>query len=93
MLTADAGWLVMAAPLLLALAVVGADMVSGPGKREALVPSRGALLLAITFVLAGFIVALRDPALVKVLIPVIGAGSWVTILLRSEDGRRTCRWI
>ena len=41
---------------------------------------------------AGLIVALRDPGLVKTLIPVIGAGTWTPILWRPGRSK-SCRGI
>ena len=86
------GWLVLAGPLLLALAVVSADVLASRLRGETSGPSAAALILSTAFLLAGLIVAIRDPGLVQALIPIIGAGSWVT-LLRRPDGRRTCRAI
>lgn len=90
-LAAESGWWVMAGPALLALSVVGADLLDARRRGGFSGPSPAALLLGATFLLAGFIVALRDPSLVKLLIPVIGAGCWVTLLARSDGSRRACR--
>jgi hypothetical protein len=91
-LAAEAGWLVMAGPLLLALAVVGADVLYSRLQGKSSGPSRAALLLGGTFLLAGVIVALRDPSLVSTLIPVTGSAAWVTLFLsHPNDGRRACR--
>ena len=92
-LAARSGWLVLAGPLLLALTVVGADVLSSRLQGEPARPSGAALILGGAFLLAGSIVALRDPSLVKTLLPVVGAAAWVTILLRSEGGRKACREI
>jgi hypothetical protein len=92
-LAAKSGWLVLAGPLLLALTVVSADVLSSRLQGESARPSGAALILGGTFLLAGSIVAHRDPSLVKTLLPVVGAASWVTILLRSEGGRKACREI
>ncbi len=87
------GWWVMAGPVLLAAAVVCADLVEArlKGKRSA--PSYGALMIAGSFLAAGFIVTLRDPSLVKLLIPVIGPAAWITILLRFDIEHKACKWI
>ena len=82
--TAESGWLVLAGPLFLALAAVGADMWTSRLRGRAAGPSWAALLLGASFLLASWIVALRDPSLVKMLIPVVGAGGWVTLLGRPE---------
>ncbi len=92
-LAAESGWLVLAGPLLLALAVVSADVVNSRLRGRASSPSWSALFLGGSFLLAGFIVALRDPNLVKPLIPTLGAAAWVTLFLRPEGRRRTCRGI
>jgi hypothetical protein len=81
--------LVLAAPLLLALAIVGADVLNSRlrGERSS-VPSPAALLFGGSCLLAGLIVALRDPSLVKELVPLIGATGWVTLLMRPESRRK-----
>lgn len=90
-MAAESGWLVLAGPLGLALTVVSADMLDSRLRGESAGPSGVALIFGITFLLAGVIVALRDPSLVKMLIPVIGSTAGVTILLRSKGGRKPCR--
>lgn len=91
-LAAESGWLVMAGPLLLGLAVVSADVLGSRLKGEPSGPSWAALLLGGTFLLAGVIVALREPGLVKTLIPTIGSSAWVILFLSRPDGRRkACR--
>jgi hypothetical protein len=92
-LAAESRWLVLAGPLLLALTVVSADVLGARLRGESSGPSRAALFLGGAFLLAGLIVNLRDPSLVKTLIPVIGAASWVTLLLRPEGRRKPCRGI
>lgn len=89
-LAAQAGWLVMAGPLLLALAVVSADVLDSRVRGESSGPSVASLMLGGAFLLAGLIVTLRDPGLVKTLIPVIGGASCVPLLLRSKSRRKTC---
>jgi hypothetical protein len=90
-LAAESGWLILAGPLLLALTVVSADVLGSRLRGESSGPSRAALLLGGSFLLAGVIVTLRDPSLVKTLIPVIGAASWVTLLVSPEGRRKPCR--
>jgi hypothetical protein len=84
------GWWVLAGPLLLALAVVSADVLGSRLRGESSAPSPAALLLGGSFLLASWIVALRDPGLVKSLLPILGAASGVT-LLRPAGGRKPCR--
>jgi hypothetical protein len=86
----ESGWLVLGGPLLLALAVVGADALDSRLKGESSGPSWAAVILGVAFLLAGLIVARRDPSLVKTLIPIIGSAAWVTLLLRPEGRRKTC---
>lgn len=90
-LAAESGWMVLAGPLLLALAFVGADMLDSRQRAESAHPSPGALILGGAILLAGLIVTLRDPSLVKTLIPVIGPTVWVTLLLRPDGRRKVCR--
>jgi hypothetical protein len=82
--------LVLASQLLLALLIVSADVLGSRLRGEAAGPSPAALILGVSFVLAGFIVALRDPSLVKTFIPLSGAGAWVVIVGRAEASRRAC---
>jgi hypothetical protein len=89
-LAAESGWLVLAGPLLLALAVVGADVLGSRLRGKSLRPSWTALLLGGSFLWAGLIVALRDPILVKTLIPVVGVTAWPA-LMRPGSPRKTCR--
>jgi hypothetical protein len=90
--TAESGWLVLAGPLCLALSVLGADVVASRLKGESSsTPSWPALLLAGSFLLAGWIVALRDPNLVKTLILAIGVTAWAPLQMRPESRRRACR--
>jgi hypothetical protein len=92
-LAAESGWLVLAGPLLLALAVVSADVVDSRRRGKSSRPSWRALFLGGSFLWAGLIVALRDPSLVKTLLPVFGAAAWATLLLRPGNPRQTCRGI
>ena len=91
-LAAESRWLVMAAPLLLAVTVVGADRLSSRLHGEPWGSFWAALLLGGAILVAGLIVALRDPGLVKTLIPVIGAGTWAPILWRPGRSK-SCRGI
>lgn len=92
-LAAESGWLVLSGPLLLALAVVSADIWDSRVRRESSGPSVAALILGGAILLAGLIVTLRNPSLVKTLIPVIGGTSYVPLLVRSEGRRKACRGI
>jgi protein-S-isoprenylcysteine O-methyltransferase Ste14 len=86
-LAAGSGWLVLAGPLLLAIAFVGADMMNSRLRGKSLRPSPAVLIMGGAFLLAGAIV-IRDPNLVATLIPIIGVAAWVA-LLRPDDRRET----
>ncbi len=92
-LTAESNWMGRAGPLVFAVTVLGADVLSSRLSGKPSGPSWAALLLASSFLLAGLIVTLRDPSLVKTLIPILGAGAWVTLLLRPEGRCRACRGV
>ena len=89
-LAAKSTWLLFLAPALLAVAVVGADALNSFLHGESSRPSPGALILGATFLLAGSLVTLRDPSLVKTHIPIVGSCAWVTSLLRPDNRRKTC---
>ena len=80
---------VLAGPLLLAFAVIGADVQSWPLHGKSSGASAAALLVAATIPLAGLIVMSRDPTLVKTLVPIMGAAAWVA-LLRPRQPRSSC---
>ncbi len=84
---AESGSLVLFAPLALAAAVMGSDALDSRLRGDSWGPSWAALILA------GAIMTLRDPSLFKTLIPVIGAASWVILLLRSRGRRKSCRGV
>ncbi len=92
-LAAASGWLVLTAPLLLALTVVAADVLNSRLQGKSSGPSWTALFVGGAFFLAGLIVSLRDPSLVKTLMPIIGAGAWVPIRPLPEGRARTCKGI
>lgn len=89
-LAANSGWLVMAGPLLLALAVVAADLLASRLSGSSARPSSAAVILGISFVFAGLLVTLREPILVKTLIPIIGVTAWATLLLRPASRQHAC---
>jgi hypothetical protein len=89
-LTAGSATRVLLGPVLLAVAVLGADLVES---RLSGVTDRrpwAALVFAASFLLAGLIIAQRDPGLVQTFIPSIGVASWATLLLRPSRRRATC---
>ncbi len=90
LLAAKSGWWVLTGPLLLALAVVSADVWDSRLRGKSSRPSWAALILGGAFLMAGLIVTLRDPSLVKTLLPIFGALCSVTLLFRSEGQRKSC---
>ncbi|MEP6898518.1 MAG: hypothetical protein ABI870_08315 [Rhodanobacter sp.] len=86
--TAGAGWLVLAGPLLLGLALLGADALQGQLRGKPARPAPAAWLLAGTCLLAGLLVMLRDPDRVQAFIPGIGTAAWVTLL--RPGSRKGC---
>jgi hypothetical protein len=81
------GWLVLAGPLLLALALVGSDVLNSRLRGKSSRPSPAALILGAAFLIAGAIV--RDPNSVATLIPIVGMAAWVVLVL-PESRRNTC---
>ncbi len=93
-LAMESKWLVLAAPLCLALTVVGADVLRSRLQGESAGPSPAALLMGGAFLLAGAMVALSEPSLVAAFIPILGSAASVTLLRpRLAAGRRACRWL
>jgi len=82
---------VLAAPLMLALTVVGADMLNSRLRGNSPRPSWGALIMGGAVLLSSWILVTRDPGLVKTLLPLTGTTSWVVLLSRAEDRRKICK--
>jgi hypothetical protein len=89
-LASGSGWLIAASTLLFVVSLLGADVLSSRFRGESLAPSPIAMLLAVAFLVACGIVAVRDPALVATLIPVLGGGSGVSLLWRSKGRSSLC---
>jgi transcriptional regulator with XRE-family HTH domain len=89
--TSDSRWLVMVGPLLLAVVVVGADVLAFrlQGKKRG--PSMPTLLLTTAVVGACAMVALGDPARVAMMLPLLGAVAASTMSARSLGQHRVCR--
>lgn len=88
----DSGWLVVAAPLLLALTIVGADALASRLRGEPFVPSWIGLAMGASFLAACLIVALVDPTRVALLIPVLGgACAGTMVALHPTSRRMACR--
>lgn len=88
--TAKSEWLVLAAPFVLSSAILGADVWGSQLRGKLSGPSPASRFLAGAFFLACVSVTLSDPGLVKTLIPILGAASWVA-LPRPKNQRDTCR--
>jgi hypothetical protein len=76
----QSSWLVLAAPVALALSVLVADSLGAHLRGGRVRPSHRALILASSFLLAGTIVAVGEPAQLKPLMPVLAACAAVTVL-------------
>ena len=76
------GWRVGAGALLLTLSILGADMLSSRLRGESPVPSPVAIVVASAYLVTCGIVALRDPALIAMLIPILGGGASAILLPR-----------
>ena len=88
-LASGSGWLMAAGTLLLSVSLLSADVLSSWLRGESLAPSPAAILSAVAFLVACGIVAVKDPSLVAMLIPVLGSGSGV-ILLRPRGRSSLC---
>ena len=88
MLAAESAWWVLAGPLIMALATVVAVLA----ERRVHGPSRGAMAAALIFgaamVLAGVILAVKNPLGVAVAMPILGGGAVVVLAnsWRRRDG-------
>ena len=93
-ITSASGWLVMTGPLVMVLAMAGASLVdyrlSGayPGTL------RVTLILGAVILLAGAIVAGRDPGRVATLLPILGASATLPLIInaarRTRERRAGC---
>jgi hypothetical protein len=81
----------LAAPLMLALTVVGADVLNSRLRGGSPRPSWGALIMGAAVLLSSWILMTRDPGLVKTLLPLTGTTSWVVLFTRAEDQRKICK--
>jgi hypothetical protein len=83
-------WLVLAAPLSLALAVLAGDALNARMQGRPARPSPAALILAVSFLVAGLIVAATDPVLLRQMMPLLGACAAVTLPLRPRKPDPAC---
>jgi hypothetical protein len=84
-------WAAGAGPLLLVLALVGADAIYRRRLGLSGRPSSSTLLLAATFLVACGIVATGGVKPLAVMIPILGSGVAVSVILRYEGTRTSCR--
>lgn len=78
-------WLVLAAPVALALSVLVADSLDAYLRGGRARPSNGALILAASFLPAGWIVAVGEPSQLKPLMPVLAASAAVTVFKPGKN--------
>jgi len=81
-------WLLGAGVLWAAVSIVAADILGARLRGEPLLPSVNGIFAVVALLMACGIVALRDPELVPMLIPIVGGGS--TTILLSNGQRGAC---
>ncbi len=84
------GWLVLAGPLLLAAVFVAAAMLDARATGRPPEMFAAALMVGISFVLAGVILVVRGGSHVTEFVPIMGAAGWVTLLPRRGNRRASC---
>lgn len=89
-LGADSAW-VLTAPLLLSLTVLVTDLTVSHLQGGPLRPGPASLFLASSFLIAGLMVGLHDPQAMGSLIPILGAGCGVPLVLGRRRHARECR--
>lgn len=82
--------LVLAAPLSLAASVLAADALNSRLRYGRARLSPAALILASAFLLASLLVGTQDLALLKQLIPLLGASAAVSLPLRPRKPKPAC---
>jgi hypothetical protein len=75
------------APALMAISIIAADLAGSWIKGARLLPSAAAAAACIALGIASWFVILRHPDRVGTILPIIGAGTAVAVLLRSSRGR------
>ena len=88
--SANSLWLLLLAPAILSIAVLAADALHSRIRGQSSRPSPAALILGVSFFLAGALVTFRDPALVKTFMPLLGITAWPALFLRPDARRKTC---
>lgn len=86
----ESEWPVFAAAAIMALVILGADMLSSRLRGKAIRPSFAGLLLAAAFLTACGLIALTKPAQLALMIPILGAGVAMPVILDTGRGKE-CR--
>jgi hypothetical protein len=81
----------LAGTCVLALGVLIADALAMRSRGASLRPSRAALVLAASFVIAGCLALLRAPGHTGSLIPLLGLGAWTAFFMGNGRRDRLCR--
>jgi hypothetical protein len=77
------GWLIAIGVALFALSTLAGDLAAARLRGQRVAPSVQGIAIAASFLLACGIVALKNPALVATLIPVIGGAAVLPIIFRG----------
>lgn len=91
--TANSGWWVLAGPLVMAFALVGTSLLGHRQAEGTPGNTRVALILGAALMLASVLVALRDPADVAALLPVLGACIAAPLGMRMDRGYTVSRCV
>jgi len=89
--TSDSKWLVMAGPLLLAVILLGADILAFRTQGKKRGPSIPTVVFSMAFLAACAIVSFGNPAQVPMMIPILGAGGAFIIPMRSQNRYKACQ--
>jgi hypothetical protein len=74
----------MAAPVLLALAVIGASTVDAAYRRQRALPSAAALIVALAIPAAWLFMDGSEPRVMAAMLPSFGAAGWAALLPSSR---------
>jgi hypothetical protein len=89
-----AAWTAVVCPLLLVLALLGADLIQRRRSGGGSSPSPGVLLLAVAVPVACGILAFRNPAGLAEMLPILGCGAAVPVIVRRTRAQtQPCRWV
>jgi uncharacterized protein YqgC (DUF456 family) len=88
--TSHSAWMVLVGPLLMALAIVGADVLASRLRGKPSGPSWGALILGTALLVACVILAFGNPTHVASMMPILGGGAGAIVVSRSVARRYAC---